>query len=135
MNSLPMMSRIVLFTALSFCLFQCKPASNSSQKSFKDISIEAAHEKLATSKSIFVDVRTPEEIAEGKIKGAIELDYRSSDFEDKILKLDRDKDYVIYCRSGGRSKRFAEVMQKHEFKQVSNMLGGYEAWKSKYSSK
>ncbi len=135
MNSLPIMSRILLFIVLSFCLFQCKPASNSSEKSYQDVSLEMAHEKLATGKSIFVDVRTPEEIAEGKIKGALEIDYKSSDFEDKISKLDKNNDYVIYCRSGGRSKRAAEVMQKHEFKQVSNMLGGYEAWKSKYSSK
>ncbi len=73
---------------------------------------------------ILIDVRTPEEIAEGKIKNALEIDYVANDFQSKILELDKTKNYVVYCRSGGRSGKAVEFMLSEGFESVKNVTGG-----------
>ena len=53
---------------------------------------------------VIIDVRTPEEFTDGHIENAINLDFRSDGFRNEIERLDRDKTYLIYCRSGNRSR-------------------------------
>ena len=65
------------------------------------------------------------------IENAIEIDYKSSDFESKIAKLDKSKSYLVYCRSGGRSVGASEKMIAAGFTEVTNMEGGYMAWSEK----
>ena len=55
-----------------------------------------------------IDVRTPEEIAGGMIDDAIHIDFVSVDFEEKLNALDKGSNYVVYCRSGGRSGKTIE---------------------------
>lgn len=113
----------------------CKPSSNSSSTEIKNIEAESVYKKLSNNNTILIDVRTPSEISEGKIEGAKEIDYRSKDFKTQIAQLDKTKEYIIYCRSGGRSKKATEIMNELQFENVSNMIGGFENWKSKYISK
>ncbi|MEM1220228.1 MAG: rhodanese-like domain-containing protein [Bacteroidota bacterium] len=82
----------------------------------------------ANPETIILDVRTPEEIAEGKIEGAIELDYRSPDFQQKLQELDRDQTYVVYCMSGGRSGRTCKMMEVAGFSSYYNLEGGMNAY-------
>ncbi len=78
---------------------------------------------------IILDVRTDEEVAEGMIEGAIQIDYRSPDFRDKIAELDSSKTYIVYCRSGGRSSATCEILtQELGFENVKNLEGGYSAY-------
>ncbi len=80
---------------------------------------------------VILDVRTDEEVAEGMIEGAIQIDYRGENFRDEVAKLDTSKTYVVYCRSGGRSSAASEMMSEElGFENVNNLLGGY----SEYSS-
>src|SRR4051812_18692505 len=58
-----------------------------------------------------LDVRTPEEVAEGKIAGAVNIDYNASNFKKKVSALDKDKPYFVYCAKGGRSSKAVEEMQ------------------------
>lgn len=44
------------------------------------------------------------------------------------MKLDRDKKYLVYCRSGKRSKSAQEIMKELGFKEVINMTGGFMDW-------
>ncbi len=86
-------------------------------------------EKLRVSGSaIVIDVRTPKEIADGKVPDALEIDYESDDFESKINSLDKDKSYMVYCEAGGRSSKATEMMLQKGFKNVYNLEGGYKAW-------
>lgn len=79
-----------------------------------------------------LDVRTPGEISEGKIKGAAEADWQNEQvFQQEILKLDRSKPVYIYCRSGGRSASAAAWLTNEGFKEVYNVEGGITAWKKK----
>jgi rhodanese-related sulfurtransferase len=68
-------------------------------------------------------VRTSEEYSESHVKTALNIDFKSADFETKISKLDRNKIYKLYCRSGNRSGKALEIMKAKGFQQVEN-LGG-----------
>lgn len=79
---------------------------------------------------VILDVRTPEEFAEERIENTINLDYYTDTFEDELNKLDKNKPYVIYCRSGMRSGVTLDLMKELGFKEVYNILGGILAWKA-----
>jgi len=75
-----------------------------------------------------LDVRTPGEIAQGKIAGALEIDINDADFKQKVSKLDKEKPVLVYCRSGARSGNAMRQMTAMGFKQVYNLAGGINAW-------
>ena len=81
---------------------------------------------------VILDVRTPEEIAEGKVEDAEELDFYSATFQNELMTYDKDKHYLVYCRSGGRSAETADTMVKSGFKHVYNLVGGYTAWSEEH---
>jgi len=51
-----------------------------------------------------------------------------SDIEDKLHKLDKNKIYLVYCRSGARSSIAAGILRSHGFNHVINMVGGISSW-------
>lgn len=53
--------------------------------------------------TVIIDVRTPQEFAEGHLEGAVNIDVQSADFDASVQQLDPDGEYVVYCRSGNRS--------------------------------
>ena len=79
---------------------------------------------------VILDVRTPEEYAAGHIEKSINLDYYSEIFKDDLSKLDKNKTYLIYCRSGRRSEGALDIMEELGFGEVYNMLGGILQWES-----
>lgn len=79
----------------------------------------------------FLDVRTPKETADGIIAGAITIDYRADKFEDKLDKLNREDSYIVYCKSGVRSSKTADIMKQMGFKSIYNLEGGYTAFAGK----
>ncbi len=102
--------------------------ANTPVSPFSDITPEQAAKLLEnnTSKYTILDVRTPEEISEGKITNATELDFKSETFEADLQKLDKNKSYLVYCRSGGRSGKTTKLMQQNGFKSAYNIDGGFE---------
>lgn len=68
-----------------------------------------------------IDVRTTEEFQESHLKGSKHIDVLSSDFKDKISKLDKNKSYKLYCRSGNRSGKALEIMKAQGFKDLENL--------------
>lgn len=78
--------------------------------------------------AVILDVRKPQEFADGHLKGAISLDYLNQKvFSDEVKKLDNTRTYYVYCRSGRRSHAAAELMQKAGLK-VIDMKGGIMGW-------
>lgn len=118
---------------LSFCNTEKSQKTSSETQvqsnSFgKDIDI-VEFEKLMSKEGItLVDVRTPEEIAAGHIEGAIRIDYKADNFKEEIGKLDRDGEYLLYCRSGNRSGKTMKLMKGMGFQKMYNLEGGYLAW-------
>ena len=79
---------------------------------------------------VILDVRTPEEFLGEYIENAVNLDYYSDTFRNNLDKLDKNKTYLIYCRSGRRSENALNIMKELDFREVYNMLGGIIKWKS-----
>jgi rhodanese-related sulfurtransferase len=77
-----------------------------------------------------LDVRTADEYSGGHIPGAVNLDFYAADFADQIGALDRDAEYVVYCRSGNRSGKTADLMRALGFTNVVDIAGGITAWQS-----
>lgn len=102
---------------------------NQQQPTVKNLAQSDLASKI-TEDVILIDVRTPGEVNAGYIDGADAfIDYNGASFQSEINKLDKEKTYVMYCRSGGRSGRAAEFMVKNGFKDVYNLEGGILAYK------
>jgi len=76
-----------------------------------------------------IDVRTKPEIDEyGHLKGSRRIDFRSPDFAETIRSLARNDTYLIYCQSGVRSLRTAQMMEELGFAHVFVLEGGINTW-------
>ncbi|MEP7146607.1 MAG: rhodanese-like domain-containing protein [bacterium] len=75
-----------------------------------------------------LDVRTPEEFITGHLKGAENINFYEEEFEEKISSLDKRKKYLVYCRSGGRSRQAMFLMRDLGFEEVCNLSGGILSW-------
>ncbi len=81
--------------------------------------------------AILLDVRTVEEMTQGYIGGAINIDFRQPDFETEISKLDKEATYLVYCAAGTRSGKTAKLMRDLQFKKVYDLEGGFTAWQAR----
>jgi len=79
---------------------------------------------------VIIDVRTPGEFAGEHIENATNIDFYSEAFRDMLNNLDKNKTYLIYCRVGGRSGSALDIMAELNFKEVYNILGGINLWKT-----
>ncbi len=81
---------------------------------------------ISSGKVQVLDVRTPEEVAGGKIDGAMNINFYDADFKAQVnAKLDKNVPVYLYCRSGGRSQKAMEILKESGFKVVYELIGGY----------
>ena len=83
----------------------------------------------ANPQAVVLDVRTPEEYAEGHLKSAQLIDFLAEGFQKNLEKLDKTKTYFVYCRSGGRSFKTLQLMRELGFKKVYELESGISGWK------
>ncbi|WP_235295951.1 rhodanese-like domain-containing protein [Portibacter marinus] len=124
---------------LTLLLFNCKSTDSNEAStptlekatvvSYENLDADHFAEAIAEGDVVVIDVRTPEEIAGGKIDDAMELNYYDTTFADQLLTLDKDQEYYIYCKGGGRSAKTCRLMINNGFKNVHNLEGGYTSWK------
>lgn len=100
----------------------------------EDISPKEAYALIQRRKDdpsfVILDVRTPEERADGYIENSANLDFYSPSVREDLDKLDKGKAYLVYCHSGNRSRTTTEdIMKELGFREVYNMLGGISGWK------
>ncbi len=75
-----------------------------------------------------IDVRTAPEFAGGYIDNAANIDFYAETFRDELDRLDKNKTYLIYCRSGSRSGKALGIMAELGFQEVYDVDGGILAW-------
>lgn len=93
-----------------------------SNKGYKNINLKKAIKTINTSTNlILLDVRTAEEYSSEYIPNSINIDVLSSDFKSKIELLDKNKEYLIYCRSGNRSTIASSIMATNGFIKIYNL--------------
>lgn len=95
-----------------------------------NLSQEEWSEQLESDENAFLlDVRTPEEVEEGYIPNATNIDiYLGQDFVTELEKLDKTKNFYVYCRSGQRSGQACAIMNKLGFDNAFNLEGGFMNW-------
>jgi rhodanese-related sulfurtransferase len=112
-------------TIISFVLLSTIISCTATNKSIKRIAIDKMNAMSADENTIVIDVRTPGEVAEGYVKGTDKfIDYNGSNFADQIDALDKEKTYIVYCRSGNRSTKALHIMQEKGFKKLHELDGG-----------
>jgi rhodanese-related sulfurtransferase len=117
---------VAVLLTLALLLAAC---GGSTTQVIETVSPEAAAEKLAEDPApILLDIRTPEEVAEVRIPGAVNIDFYEPTFADQIAQLDRDASYVVYCRSGNRSGQAMDLFEDLEFAEVVDVDGGIVSW-------
>lgn len=77
---------------------------------------------------VVLDIRTPKEIKEGHIEGAIFVDFKNHDFADQLSKLDRSTSYIVHCAGGGRSMKALIVLEELGFTDITHLDGGMIGW-------
>lgn len=124
---------VVLLLMISLMLFQTNLyiQSISKKQIIGELTIKEAYNKIQENKNnpdlVILDVRTPSEYSEGHIESSVNIDFNADDFKVKANELDKNKSYLVYCRSGNRSKKAVAVMKDLGFKEVYN-IGGIMDW-------
>lgn len=145
MNNKARLSAPVMFIALGFFGWGC--VNGQEEKGHTDESRDASSEPVVEKvppetfktlmekhdEAVLLDVRTPREVQKGAIKGAENLNFQSSDFKDRLLeKTGPGHPVLVYCASGGRSGKTAEILKNEgDVELVYDLKGGYKAWKRK----
>jgi len=127
-----MILRILSFSL--FCLLiSCSAAPEESIA--EKVHASTFSEKLDNLDDVqLLDVRTPEEFAEGAIRNAVNINFYGDDFDAQLTKLDKKKPVMVYCQAGAPEGRSGQTMAKLKelgFQTVYELEGGYLGWMSK----
>lgn len=110
------MKKIIIILSISFLFLAC------SNKGYKNLNLEKAIKLVNSSTNLVIlDVRTREEYLAGNIPNSINIDVLSQDFKSKIDMLDKNKEYLVYCRSGNRSTIASSIMSTNGFLNIYNL--------------
>lgn len=80
---------------------------------------------------LLIDVREPDEYKSGFIPGAKNIPL--SQLEKRIGEIPKDRDVLLYCHSGMRSKSAARILSKQGYTRLAHLQGGVSSWKGKLS--
>ena len=111
-----------------------KPSVAASQEGVSKFNVNYVDAKGAAallksnSDIVVLDIRTPKEIQNGFIEGAIFTDFFDESFGQKLSQLDRNKPYIVHCGSGGRSTKALTTLEELGFTKITHMDGGIQGW-------
>ena len=75
---------------------------------------------------IILDVREEKERSVGFLTNYLNIPM--GQVKAKMDSLDKSKNILVYCKSGTRSDRIADILSKNDFQKVSSLKGGFNAW-------
>jgi rhodanese-related sulfurtransferase len=123
---------IVMAAMFGSFLMAAPEEKNEEKSAIQHVDAKAAAKLLASDDKkkapVILDIRTPDEFKEGHLKGAKNIDFFEDSFEAEVAKLDKDKNYLVHCKSGGRSTKSLKVFKKLGFKNIYHLDGGFIAW-------
>ena len=119
--------RAIYLIAMTMCITQ---ASGCNNNDITSVSAPEFEQQIKANSVQLLDVRTPEEYAEGHIAGAVNIDVQSDDFQPTARQeLSKNSTILVYCRSGRRSLDAAEILT-HLGYRVVNLKGGILDWQA-----
>jgi rhodanese-related sulfurtransferase len=112
---------VLLFITLSSCEHQ--------ETKFKVLEYQTYKNNVLNKNVQLFDVRTSEEYNLGHIEGSINIDFKNQKkFNEFFGNLDKKKPLYLYCRSGNRSKKSADILLELGFSEVYDLKGGFVEW-------
>lgn len=125
------MKKLVLIFGLVIASLSVSCQETNQSKDIQVISPQEVRDAVYDDNSHqLIDVRTVDEFKEGHLKNAQNICVTDGDFEENVAKLDKDQPVYLYCRSGKRSAKAAEILKDLGFKEIYDMDGGILNWKS-----
>ncbi|MGB9673271.1 MAG: rhodanese-like domain-containing protein [Anaerolineales bacterium] len=94
---------------------------------FQEISVQEAYQKYQQG-AFILDVRTPEEWAQGHIPNATLIPLE--ELENRINELPKDQEIVVICHTGNRSRQGAGILSQAGFKNIYTVTGGMNNWEA-----
>jgi sulfur-carrier protein adenylyltransferase/sulfurtransferase len=120
----PTVKRLIDYQQFCGIVPEEKPAAM--QNGIPQITPTELKRRLDGGENVFVlDVREPHEYQIVNIGAPL---IPLGELPNRLNELDPNREIVIHCKSGGRSQRAAEFLQKSGFKNVVNLAGGITAW-------
>ncbi|MBE6321061.1 MAG: rhodanese-like domain-containing protein [Bacteroidales bacterium] len=121
------MKRILGVLTTICALVGCQP----NRAMYQSVDIATFAEIIQDSNVVLLDVRTQSEYEAGHIPNAILIDVTQADFLPKCKQqLPLDKTIALYCRSGNRSKKAAQLLSQKKYT-VVELNTGFNSWKGK----
>lgn len=119
-----------LILAVSSCGTDKTTSQYSEQTESKASVINLTAKEFAekSASGTILDVRTPGEVAQGKIEGAVVIDFYQPDFLDQVSKISKDQGIFIYCAVGARSEEAARMLIQKGYTKVYHLQGGIQSW-------
>ena len=125
------MKNLALVFGLVMALFFISCKENTTAQEIKVISPEEVYDAVRDNQNLkLVDVRTQDEYGEDHLKTAQNICVTDDDFKEKVAKLDKNEPIYLYCRSGKRSAKAAQILKEMGFKEIYDMEGGFLNWES-----
>ncbi|MBY7143390.1 rhodanese-like domain-containing protein [Virgibacillus sp. NKC19-3] len=84
-------------------------------------------------KAQLIDVREPQEFDKGHILGARNIPV--TQMKQRLVEIRKDKPVYLYCQSGSRSARAAQLLRKKGYQDISQLKGGFKKWTGKIKTK
>lgn len=118
---------VVFGIVMTLFFWSCKDSKSTEEVTI--ISPQEVREAVYDSNSHqLIDVRTIAEFDEGHLKRAQNICVTDADFKENVAKLDKTQPVYVYCRSGKRSAKAAEILKEMGFKEIYDMEGGFLRW-------
>jgi rhodanese-related sulfurtransferase len=128
-------SALLLFLSFTACQSpssseesKAETASSSTTAAGSVVTLTVQEFATQSSKGTILDVRTAGEVAQGKIEGALVIDYYSPDFLDQVSQLPKDQEVYLYCAVGARSEEAARLLIQQGYTKVYHLQGGIQGW-------
>ena len=128
-------SALLLFLSFTACqspssseTIQATTGSSSTTTAGSIVTLTVQEFATQRSKGTLLDVRTAGEVAQGKIEGALVIDYYSPDFLDQVSQISKDQEVYLYCAVGARSEEAARLLVQQGYTKVYHLQGGIQSW-------
>ena len=121
-----MIRHLVVIVCAVVILSSCNAQTS---ESIERITIETLVSDAIGKDVQLIDVRTPEEYANGHIDDAINIDISNVEiFKAEVSKLEKSQPIYLYCHRGGRSNNATKVLKELGFQTIYDFSGGWNAW-------
>lgn len=116
---------------ISFLLFLIATAYQylkpKGERNFTSLKVEEAYERIKTGNVYIVDVRRQDEFRNGHIRNAKHIPLDS--FKDRINKIPKKREVLIYCETGARSIRAVRYLEVAGHERILHMHQGMRGWR------